>query len=426
MDMKVLEDRTAKSLQLAVDRILASSCFQRSPRLQELLGYLAEQTLKGDSDALKESAIGHRLFKRPIDYSAAEDNIVRSNVRQLRLKLEEFYSSEAGVNGARVTIPKGSYGLVLQEHAGPASDPLLENPEKDEPSKTSRISRRLLVIAVASWVLCAALVLVLLLSQRKGSVPNSLLALLTPQPGRRLLVVVPDANVQLYQRLTGHSVTLQDYIAHRFAQPEQLKQVSPVFAQYTDDLFHSTITQGFVLGLIPVFAQVVRPEFLSVRTPDMLTVKDFEGDNALLISGPYGDPWVQLYDHSLNFQIETGGNNRYAHIVNRKPKGNEKREYWNFVDSDQTTICYARIAYLPGLTPGSRVLLTGGPHNASTEAASLFLTRMDSLQQLCRIFHVSKPSQLPWFELLVEARALGNSPWTMRILASRTVATPIR
>jgi len=39
---------------------------------------------------------------------------------------------------------------------------------------------------------------------------------------------------------------------------------------------------------------------------------------------------------------------------------------------------------------------------------------------------VTRPSQLPWFELLVEARALGNSPWTMRILASRTVATPIR
>ncbi len=82
-------------------------------------------------------------------------------------------------------------------------------------------------------------------------------------------------------------------------------------------------------------------------------MKDFEGDNALLISGPYGDPWVQLYDHSLNFQIETGGDNRSAHIVNRKPQGNEKREYWNFVDSDQTTICYARLAYLPGLTQGA-------------------------------------------------------------------------
>ena len=426
MEMKGLEDRTAKSLQLAVDRVLASSCFQRSPRLQELLGYLAEQTLKGDSDALKESVIGHRLFKRPMDYSAAEDNIVRSNVRQLRLKLEEFYSTLGGIDGSRVTIPKGSYGIVLQEIAVAPPIRVTVNPEQQEPPKSSPTSRRLIAIAVVSWVICAALVLVLILSQHQGHGPSSLLALLAPQPGRRLLVVVPDANVQLYQRLTGHPVTLQDYIAHRFVQPEELTKISPAFAQYADALFHSAATQGFVLGLIPVFAQVVGPEFLSVRTPDTLTVKDFEGDNALLISGPYGDPWVQLFDHSLNFQIETGGDNRFAHMVNRKPQGNEKREYWNFVDADQTTICYARIAYLPGLTPGSRVLLTGGPHTASTEAASLFLTRSDSVQQICRLFHVTRPSQLPWFELLVEARALGNSPWTMRILASRTVATPIR
>ena len=153
----------------------------------------------------------------------------------------------------------------------------------------------------------------------------------------------------------------------------------------------------------------------------MLTVKDFEGDNALLISGPFGDPWVQLFDNQLNFQIETGGDNRSAHIVNRDPQPGEKREYWNFVDPSQTTICYARLAYLPGLTVGSRVLLAGGPHTASTQAASLFLTSSESASQLCALFQVKKATQLPWFELLVEARALGNSPWTMRILASRRV-----
>ena len=197
MEMKGLEDRTAKSLQLAVDRVLASSCFQRSPRLQELLGYLAEQTLKGDSDALKESVIGHRLFKRPMDYSAAEDNIVRSNVRQLRLKLEEFYSAPGGIDGSRVTIPKGSYGIVLQEIAVAQPIRVTVNPEEEAPPKSSPTSRRLIAIAVASWVLCAALVLVLLLSQHKGHGPSSLLALLSPQPGRRLLVVVPDVRGEI-------------------------------------------------------------------------------------------------------------------------------------------------------------------------------------------------------------------------------------
>lgn len=421
--MMVLEDQSARTLQAAVDRILSSSCFHRSRRLYELLGYLTEQTLKGDSDSLKESVIGHRLFGRPTDYSAAEDNIVRSNVRQLRLKLEEFYLTEGIEDTSRVTIPKGSYGVVLQQVATP-SGYTVSNLQQNALPKTANIKRRLIVaVSVAA---CVVMGLMLFLSARRAHAPNSLLGLLSPDPGRRLLVVVPDANVQLYQRLTGRPVTLQDYIAHRFTQVDELKRVSPDLAKYANDLFHSPATQGFVLTLIPSFAQVVGPEFLSVRTPDMLTVKDFEGDNALLISGPFGDPWVQLFDHSLNFQIETGGDNRSAHIVNREPRRGEKREYWNFVDPSQTTICYARIAYLPGLTPGSRVLLAGGPHTASTQAASLFLTNTDSVQQLCHLFHVRRPEQLPWFELLVEARALGNSPWTMRILAVRTVPTPSR
>src|SRR5690242_405127 len=113
--MKLLEGQTAETLQAAVDHVLSSPAFQRSRRLYELLSYLTEQTLKGDSEALKESVIGHRLFGRPANYSAAEDNIVRSNVRQLRLKLEEFYLSEGIQDKSRVMIPKGSYGVVLQD-----------------------------------------------------------------------------------------------------------------------------------------------------------------------------------------------------------------------------------------------------------------------------------------------------------------------
>ena len=66
-------------------------------------------------------------------------------------------------------------------------------------------------------------------------------------------------------------------------------------------------------------------------------------------------------------------------------------------------------------------MLAGGPHSASTEAASRFLTRPDFLKTVSALFRVRDPAQLPWFELIVEARAIGNSPWTMRILSHKTV-----
>jgi hypothetical protein len=148
-------------------------------------------------------------------------------------------------------------------------------------------------------------------------------------------------------------------------------------------------------------------------------MKDLQKGNTVLISGPYGDPWVQLFDRNLNFQIETNRGNVSAHIVDSHPKTAEKAGYYNYVDSTNTTVCYARVAYLPGLTAGTHVLLAGGPHIASTEAACLFLTREESLSELRRLFHLKSVRHLPYFELLIQARALGNAPWEMKIVAGR-------
>ena len=280
---------------------------------------------------------------------------------------------------------------------------------------------------VSSLAVIVAVCLLVYLGTRKVAFaewdsPRCLLTLLAPNPGQRLMVVAPDATVQLYQRLTGHTVSVQDYVDHRFLQPAALRRISPALADSAGALFHSSITESFVLDLIPRFVQAAPAANLCARNADALAMKDFEKDNAVLISGPYGNPWVQLFDRDLNFQIETDDGKRSAYIVNRKPKGLESREYSNFVDQSGTTICYARIAYLPGLTAGTRVLLAGGPHVASTQAASEFLIRPESIATLRKLFHTASPRKLPYFELLIEARALGNAPWEMRIVSSRIAA----
>jgi len=69
----------------------------------------------------------------------------------------------------------------------------------------------------------------------------------------------------------------------------------------------------------------------------------------------------------------------------------------------------------------TRVILAGGPHSASTQAAALFLTQPKLLQSIQQLLHKRADEELPWFEAVVEARALGNEPWTARIAAIRTV-----
>lgn len=411
-----LSDSDAAQKHEAVQKVLANTGFQRSHRLSQLLSYIAERTLARDFDALKEPVIGQRVFSRPANYSSGDDNIVRVSVRQLRRKLEDYYATDGAPDGIRLVIPKGSYALEFQSIASQAT--------RAAPTQ-SRSKRRKYwpYVSTALAGICAGVLLMGTFFPRRAAPRPStaLLSLIAPAEGQRLLVVVPDFGIQTYRELAGRTLSLQDYLARRFLEPEGLSGLPPQVASLAGRLFANPATQGFILDLIPRFATIVPPEALSVRHPSTLAMEDFAKDNALLISGPNGDPWVQLFDRDLNFQIANDLDRRKSHIENRHPAGSEKRDYYNFTDSSGTVVCYARIAYLHGLSHTNHVLLVGGPHNASTEAAARFLTSPDSLPTILRLFHVANPQQLPSFELLVRSQALGNAPWTMKIIGHRLV-----
>ena len=398
-------------LSLAIDRILASRVFERTHRLSELLRYLMEHTRKGDLQALKEAVIGQKVFGRPCDYNAADDNIVRSNIRQLRLKIEEYYKTEGAGDPWRLSIPKGAYTLILAETAVP------KLPARD--AKRLPFSFKALFVAIPAL----AVVLALVVHKPASSRVHTLLALLAPAPGQHVLVVGPDAAVQLYRRLTKRSVSLESYIKGTYVRPNELDQALPGLGSKANELFESPATEAFVLNLIPGFAQIIPPNSLSAPAPGSLSVKNFTRDHVVLISGPLGNPWVQLFDSDLNFQIESEADGAHSYITNHSPARSERRFYSNFADSSGATVCYARLAYLPG-SPGTKVILAGGPHKASTQAAALFLTRPDLFETLRRALGKENDGSFPWFEAVIEARALDNEPWTFRIVASRLIPSP--
>ena len=67
---------------------------QKSTKLKDLLRYLAERTLHGQPHDLSEHSVGKAVFGKDEDYSVVEDSSVRVHVRQLRLKLHEYFNGE--------------------------------------------------------------------------------------------------------------------------------------------------------------------------------------------------------------------------------------------------------------------------------------------------------------------------------------------
>ncbi|MGH9354443.1 MAG: hypothetical protein ACRD2G_20120, partial [Terriglobia bacterium] len=121
-----------------VQRIAASPAFQKSARLRDLLLYLTEQALSGSASDLKEhlteQKIGHAVLGKSADYSPLEDSSVRVHVRQLRLKLHEYFDSSGQAEPLIVEIPRGSYVPLFHSRKtngdAPASVPAEPQPRR--------------------------------------------------------------------------------------------------------------------------------------------------------------------------------------------------------------------------------------------------------------------------------------------------------
>ena len=92
-----------------VQRVASSRQLIKAPQLREILLYISRRELTDHPIAITEQEIGCKVLGRRPDFSPNEDNIVRVQVRHLRKKLEEYFSSEGLEEPLVLTIPKGAY-----------------------------------------------------------------------------------------------------------------------------------------------------------------------------------------------------------------------------------------------------------------------------------------------------------------------------
>ena len=79
----------------------------------KLLHYLVSSTREGKN--LKETVIAIDVFGRDASFDPGSDSIVRSNIYNLRKKLDSYYLDEGANDSVRLIIPKGSYRVQFKE-----------------------------------------------------------------------------------------------------------------------------------------------------------------------------------------------------------------------------------------------------------------------------------------------------------------------
>src|SRR5215472_14738075 len=101
-----------------VQRVSSSSTFEKSHRLRTFFLHVCRCALESRPEATTEQQIGIHVFGRPADYNPNEDNIVRSQARLLRLKLEHHFVNEGKDEPVVISIPKGQYLPFFESRSG--------------------------------------------------------------------------------------------------------------------------------------------------------------------------------------------------------------------------------------------------------------------------------------------------------------------
>jgi hypothetical protein len=411
-----------------VERIAASSPFQRSTHLRELLLYLTERTLHGHADQLSEQKIGHAIFGKPADYTPLEDSSVRVHARQLRLRLHEYFDSVERSETLVVEIPKGSYVPVFRSARTAKTDSGISGQEAP--------ARRSTLPILIPWVLSGILALACaLLWQRLESVHNAgALQVQTKPPWplsevldgqHRTCIVVADVNYGML-RILGHKPgSLEDYLKPGFPQdfiPPDLKRKEATIINYIENSVLTSYADVAVLSFLKDLGGADRDRIF-VRPARDLRLRDLDEGNYVFIGSPGSNPWVQLFENRLNFQETEGlvGEGPKA-FLNKSPRQGERHTYEGLRWTGTAGEDYADIALLPNEQHDTAILILQGLQQEGTEAAGRFLADPNSRRELRAALGLSgDPKEKVWFEALIRTKAVAGAPNSETVAAVRLI-----
>src|SRR5580698_3045117 len=110
----ITEATSAIESRAQVERILQSKVFRTSEVLRHLFGYLAEKSLDGTADGLKEYTIGLDALGKPATFDPRQESVVRMHTARLRQKLAEYYRTEGVDDPVIIDLPKGGFKITFE------------------------------------------------------------------------------------------------------------------------------------------------------------------------------------------------------------------------------------------------------------------------------------------------------------------------
>jgi hypothetical protein len=408
--------------------VLGSRHFAKAPLLSSFLSYICGRVFEDGQVRISEYEIAVNVFHRSAKFDPREDNIVRTYARQLRNRLEHYYSGEGQHDPISIEIPKGGYVPVfsMKELAAPApAQPttlltpvgIFSTPKRSSLRPAIGLAVALLLLLTYS----AALVGFTWFTARRPHLAN-----LAPEPTKSLwsalfggpantYIVPADSGFNLLQEMSAHPLPLADYMKGR-----ALNLPLPSLDSHSaEDLRTQQFTSFIDLQIVASLERL--PEFAPQRAilcfPRDLHQDDLKNANAVILGSEASNPWATIAEGNANFRIVNWEGMQSATVINTKPRPGEAASYvshWN----EPAHVTFGIIAYLPNLGGTGHLLLLQGLDVAGTQAAAETLFHPEIVAPILQ--RATRPDgSLRLFEILLRSTSIESNATDTKVIASR-------
>ena len=386
-------DREAVAQQL--ERILAHPSFKHSKRYPNLLRYVVERTLDGQSH-VKERTLGAEVFGRDPDYDTNEDPIVRITAGEVRKRIAQYYH-EAGHEGElRIDLPAGSYA---PEFHAPA-ERVAVGIESNVPQAVAAASHLSLTrVSLAKRSLMYCLVAVLAVAAAFGTARVK--AWVSPKAIDDFWAPVLDSPAATLVSI-GEPSSLQKPPRPDLSISEHIYDGDRISFYDANALFR-------LAGLLGSHGKPAR-----LQTSIATTLTDMRQGPVVLIAG-FDNEWTMRVTQILRYHF-AASNDSIFWIEDRE---DPSRRDWSVDFKEkysQLTRDYAIVSRSSDPTTGQLVVVAAGIGENGTIAAGEFLTDAHEMEEATR--HAPKNWQTENMEFVIATQVISEKSARPRVVAT--------
>ena len=371
----------AEAIRAQVERILQNKNLRLSEVQRRLFSYLADKSLSGEADELKEYTLGLDAFGKPPSYDPRQESVVRMHVARLRQKLADYYRLEGVNDPILVDLPKGGFKVTFLPRS-----PAPEIPAGVVETLLGWWRRPEAVLAAALLALVAAVLYFAARPVKAQRTASESVATLSPELQ------------QLWSPLLASNRPLVVCIA------------TPAHG----DSGAGTASGAFLLG------QFLAPHKLHVLLTrgDLLSMPEIAMDNVVFIGPVAGNRQLEAVPVDQQIVLEPDG------IRNLNPRPGEPeflpdRASGNSPDVEES---HALVSHIPGLYGNGDILYLSGNRISSVLAAVQALTDPVLARTLVAKMKTSTGGVPRYYQLVLQVKSMDDMPVDISYLFHRELS----